>query len=76
MLLMLLGLFAVLSGTLVQAATSCLITKWSTVWRLDADRYRFHVAFPTARCAQRATEVDDLKNYPMAHSGEGACSLR
>ena len=54
------------------ATAECLITKWSAVWVVHADRTRSHVGFPSADCTTRASEVEDIATYKKSHSGEGA----
>ena len=53
----------------------CLITRWSAIWLVGANRERSHVAFPTTGCDGRATEAAELEGFPKAHGGEGAYTL-
>ena len=69
------------AAPLASAASSvivggCLITKWSAVWLVHADRHtRSHVSMPTSMCDLHASETEDIERYVKAHGGTGAYSL-
>ena len=55
---------------------ACLVTKWSAVWLVHADkRTRSHISAPTVSCDLHASEVDDIEQYAKAHGGAGAYVL-
>ena len=58
--------------------SGCLITKWSAVWLVHADKTRSHVGYPTTGCESFAYAVsadNGLAAYPKAHDGVGAYFL-
>ena len=62
----------------VNIPKGCLITKWSAVWLVHADRSRSHVGYPTPGCESSAfpiTADDGLGAFPKAHGGVGAYFL-